>query len=130
MMGTDDFDGDDDDELLFADESEDGDEPDGASSSGRSAAPTGVKARPWKIMIVDDDREVHAVTKVVLGDFMFDGRPVEFVNAYSAVEACKAIAEHPDTAVVLLDVVMETDDAENSQKAEAITPVSERRAVG
>jgi signal transduction histidine kinase len=36
---------------------------------------------------------------------------VEFVNAYSAVEACKAFTEHTDTAVVLLDVVMETDDA-------------------
>src|SRR3954447_3628456 len=114
-IGGSDIDGDcidgDDDELLFADESEDGDEPDGAAPSGRSAASTGVRARPWKIMIVDDDREVHAVTKVVLGDFVFDGRPVEFINAYSAVEACKAIVEHPDTAVVLLDVVMETDDA-------------------
>jgi response regulator RpfG family c-di-GMP phosphodiesterase len=114
-IGGSDIDGDcidgDDDELLFADESDDGDEPDGASPSSRSAVSTGVRARPWKIMIVDDDREVHAVTKVVLGDFVFDGRSVEFVNAYSAVEACKVFAEHPDTAVVLLDVVMETDDA-------------------
>jgi response regulator RpfG family c-di-GMP phosphodiesterase len=114
-IGGSDIDGDcidgDDDDLLFADESDDGDEPDGASPSSRSAVSTGVRARPWKIMIVDDDREVHAVTKVVLGDFVFDGRSVEFVNAYSAVEACKVFAEHPDTAVVLLDVVMETDDA-------------------
>ncbi len=113
--GGSDIDGDyiggDDDELLFADESDDGDESGAASPSGRSVVSTGVRARPWKIMIVDDDREVHAVTKVVLGDFVFDGRPVEFVNAYSAVEACKAFTEHPDTAVVLLDVVMETDDA-------------------
>jgi response regulator RpfG family c-di-GMP phosphodiesterase len=113
--GGSDVDGDcidgDDDELLFADESDDGDESGAASSSGRSVVSTGVRVRPWKIMIVDDDREVHAVTKVVLGDFVFDGRPVEFVNAYSAVEACKAFTEHPDTAVVLLDVVMETDDA-------------------
>jgi len=100
-----------DDELLFADESDDGDESGDASPSGRNVVSTGVRARPWKIMIVDDDREVHAVTKVVLGDFVFDSRPVEFVNAYSAVEACKAFTEHPDTAVVLLDVVMETDDA-------------------
>ncbi len=114
-IGGSDIDGDcidgDDDELLFADEADDGNEPDGASPSGRSAVSTGVRARPWKIMIVDDDREVHAVTKVVLGDFVFDGRSVEFVNAYSAVEACKVFTEHPDTAVVLLDVVMETDDA-------------------
>src|SRR3954454_23008201 len=92
----------DDDELLFADEADDSDELEDDSTPDRSAASTGVRARPWKIMIVDDDREVHAVTKVVLGDFVFDGRPVEFVNAYSAVEACKAFMEHPDTAVVLL----------------------------
>jgi response regulator RpfG family c-di-GMP phosphodiesterase len=101
----------DDDELLFAGEAEDDDDPDGGLPSGAGSFRGAAKARPWKIMIVDDDREVHAVTKVVLSDFVFDGRPVEFVNAYSAVEACKAIADHPDTAVVLLDVVMETDDA-------------------
>jgi response regulator RpfG family c-di-GMP phosphodiesterase len=101
----------DDDELLFADEADDSDELEDDSTPDRSAASAGVKARPWKIMIVDDDREVHAVTRVVLGDFVFDGRPVEFINAYSATEAFKVIAEHPDTAVVLLDVVMETDDA-------------------
>ncbi len=111
--------GGDDDDLLFADEDDDqgdgggnGDDSGGSGSpAGGRAVQAGVKARPWKIMIVDDDREVHAVTKVVLGDFMFDGRPVEFVNAYSAVEAFQAITQHPDTAVVLLDVVMETDDA-------------------
>src|SRR3954468_6880521 len=101
----------DDDELLFADEADDSDELEDDSTPARSAASAGVKARPWKIMIVDDDREVHAVTRVVLGDFVFDGRPVEFINAYSATEAFKVIAEHLDTAVVLLDVVMETDDA-------------------
>jgi response regulator RpfG family c-di-GMP phosphodiesterase len=113
-MDTDDIGSDcvgDDDELLFADESDDGDEPGDGSPSGLNTVSGGSRGRPWKVMIVDDDREVHAVTKVVLGDFVFDGRPVEFVNAYSAVEACKAIVEHPDTAVVLLDVVMETDDA-------------------
>ncbi|HYI72088.1 MAG TPA: DUF3369 domain-containing protein [Skermanella sp.] len=111
--------GGDDDDLLFADEDDDqgdgggnGDDSGGSGSpAGGRAVQAGVKARPWKIMIVDDDREVHAVTKVVLGDFMFDGRPVEFVNAYSAAEAFQAITQHPDTAVVLLDVVMETDDA-------------------
>ncbi|GEO36599.1 transcriptional regulator [Skermanella aerolata] len=101
----------DDDELLFAGEAEDDDDLDGGLPSGAGSFRGAAKARPWKIMIVDDDREVHAVTKVVLSDFVFDGRPVEFVNAYSAVEACKAIADHLDTAVVLLDVVMETDDA-------------------
>ncbi|MDR2789176.1 MAG: DUF3369 domain-containing protein, partial [Candidatus Accumulibacter sp.] len=35
----------------------------------------------------------------------------EFLNAYSGVEAKALMAAHPDTAVMFLDVVMETDDA-------------------
>lgn len=65
----------------------------------------------WKILIVDDEPEVHAVTKLALSDFTFQGKNLSFISAYSGAEAKKLIAEHPDTAVMLLDVVMETDDA-------------------
>jgi hypothetical protein len=54
-IGGDYIDGDD-DELLFADEADDGDEPGDGSPLGGSAVSAGAKARPWKIMIVDDDR--------------------------------------------------------------------------
>lgn len=63
----------------------------------------------WKILIVDDDSEVHHVTKMVLSDFMFEGRTLEFLSAYSGREAIKKIEENPDTALVILDVVMEDD---------------------
>lgn len=65
----------------------------------------------WKILIVDDEPEVHAVTKLALSDFQFLGRGLEFHSAHSGSEAKELIKENPDAAIVLLDVVMETDDA-------------------
>jgi len=65
----------------------------------------------WKIMVVDDQEDVHNVTRLVLEDFAFEGRKVTCLSAYSGKEAKELIAEHPDTAVILLDVVMETSRA-------------------
>lgn len=65
----------------------------------------------WKVLIVDDEPEVHAVTKLALSDFTFQSKNLTFISAYSGAEAKKLIEQHPDTAVMLLDVVMETDDA-------------------
>lgn len=66
---------------------------------------------PWKILIVDDEEQVHAVTRMVLSDFEFQERSLEFLGAHSAKEAREKMAVHPDIAVILLDVVMETDSA-------------------
>ncbi|WP_462157793.1 DUF3369 domain-containing protein [Pseudoalteromonas sp. GB56] len=65
----------------------------------------------WKILIVDDEPEVHAVTKLALSDFEFQDKKLEFISAYSGEEAKRLIELHSDAAIVLLDVVMETDDA-------------------
>ena len=65
----------------------------------------------WKILIVDDDQEIHAVTKMALADVIISGRQLEFFHAYSGSEALDRLTEHDDIAMVLLDVVMETDDA-------------------
>ncbi|CAK0740013.1 diguanylate cyclase [uncultured Gammaproteobacteria bacterium] len=67
--------------------------------------------RPWPILIVDDEIEVHSVTRLALGGVTFKGRPLEFVDAHSAAEARQILAERSDIALILLDVVMETDDA-------------------
>lgn len=64
---------------------------------------------PWKLLVVDDEAEVHRVTKMVLQDFRFEGRPLLLLHAYSGAEAMQIMAEHPDTALILLDVVMEKD---------------------
>jgi CheY-like chemotaxis protein len=66
---------------------------------------------PWKVMIVDDEPEIHNVTKLALSSVTFEGRGLEFVDANSGAEAKQMIEEHPDTALILLDVVMEDDDS-------------------
>lgn len=66
---------------------------------------------PWKVLIVDDEEEVHRATRLVLDDFSFEDRQLELYSAYSAHEGLRALEEHPDMAIVLLDVVMESSDA-------------------
>ncbi len=65
----------------------------------------------WKVLIVDDDDQVHLVTRMVLGNLIIAGRRTQFLSAYSAVEAKGLFAQHDDIAVMLLDVVMESDDS-------------------
>jgi len=69
------------------------------------------KMPPWKILIIDDDHEVHAVTKLVLSNFEWDNRRLHFFDAYSAKDALHLLEIEQDIAVALVDVVMETDDA-------------------
>lgn len=83
-----------------------------ASERASTVPPKEVVAeRPWKVMIVDDDKAVHQVTKMVMSGFRFDDRPVQFLSAFSGREAKDLIAEEDDVALILLDVVMESDDA-------------------
>lgn len=67
--------------------------------------------RDWRVLIVDDDVEVHAVTRLILGKMRFKGRGIELLSAHSAAQARSLLEKERDIAVVLLDVVMETDDA-------------------
>jgi len=85
------------DEILFLDE-----EPSGPAAEEES---------PWKILIVDDEADVHGVTAYMLSGRTYEGRAFHFLHAYSGAEAREVLAAHPDTAIVLLDVVMETDDS-------------------
>ena len=66
---------------------------------------------PWTVLVVDDEPEMHAVTKLALRNFRFADRQLQFLTAYTAAEAEKLLRENPDIAVMLLDVVMETDRA-------------------
>lgn len=65
----------------------------------------------WAILIVDDDQEIHTVTKLALNDLIVLGKRLEFHHAYSGEQAIDFLRQHGDTALVLLDVVMETDNA-------------------
>ncbi len=66
---------------------------------------------PWKILIVDDEEEVHRVTRLALSGFTHDGRALLFIDAYTGREAMMRMAQETDVAMVLMDVVMETDHA-------------------
>ncbi|MFW5751214.1 MAG: DUF3369 domain-containing protein [Planctomycetota bacterium] len=74
-------------------------------------APGGTMRGSWKVLVVDDDMEVHSVTRLVLAGYRFAGRGMTLINAFSAREAKKLFASNPDIALVLLDVVMEHDQA-------------------
>ena len=65
----------------------------------------------WRIMIIDDDEDVHSATTFALGNLEMQHRPLEFVHAYSAREARDILQQDQEIAVILLDVVMEADDA-------------------
>jgi response regulator RpfG family c-di-GMP phosphodiesterase len=67
--------------------------------------------RRWRVLIVDDDVDVHAVTRLALRNVSFKGRALELFSAYSGQQAYEVLAATDDIALVLLDVVMETDDA-------------------
>lgn len=67
--------------------------------------------RPWRVLIIDDEPEVHRATRFALGDVRFQGRPLEFLSAYSAAEGRRLLQQQDDIALVFLDVVMENDHA-------------------
>lgn len=65
----------------------------------------------WKVLIVDDEPDVHSLTKLLLRNFQYRGRGLVYISAYSAAEAQILLRDNPDIALVLLDVVMETEHA-------------------
>lgn len=65
----------------------------------------------WKLLIVDDEAEVHNVTTLALDGFTYAGKNLQFLSAFSGYQAKQIIRDHADIALVLLDVVMETPDA-------------------
>lgn len=65
----------------------------------------------WKILVVDDKDDVHVVTRLALSGLHFEHRDLNLLEARSSIEAVRLFAEHPDIAVALIDVVMETEGA-------------------
>ncbi len=72
---------------------------------------TSLSMPAWKVLLADDDPDVHEITQLVLMDLTFSGRKVQLHSVYSGAQCNAYLSAHPDTALVLLDVVMETDDA-------------------
>ena len=89
----------DNDELIFLDD-------DG------SVEEQALLGKDWNILIVDDDEEIHTVTRLALSDLIVNDRKLNFIHAYSAKQAKEMLHEYGNSiAIILLDVVMETDDA-------------------
>jgi signal transduction histidine kinase len=65
----------------------------------------------WKILVVDDDTDVHRATKLALSDFYFMNKGVELLHAETTTDAKQALYKNPDIAVAILDVVMEDDNS-------------------
>jgi signal transduction histidine kinase/HPt (histidine-containing phosphotransfer) domain-containing protein len=65
----------------------------------------------WKVLIVDDEPEVHTLTRLNLHNILFRGARLSFISAYSAAEAAEYLEGNSDIAVILLDVVMEEDSS-------------------
>jgi diguanylate cyclase (GGDEF)-like protein len=88
------------DDLIFLDEAP------LASATASHAGPPG-----WRVLIVDDDADVHSTTTFALAGLEVQDRPLEFLHAYSAGAARELLEREADIAVILLDVVMEQPDA-------------------
>ncbi len=65
----------------------------------------------WYVLIVDDDQDVHQSTCFALANTEILGRPLHFLHAYSATQAIDILNEQTQVAVILLDVVMESEHA-------------------
>lgn len=88
----------DDNRLIFAEENEPV-KPDTAPDQ-----------RLWKILIADDEREIHEITRIALRGYTFEGRGVNLLSAYSGSDVKAILSTETDVALILLDVVMEKDD--------------------
>src|SRR5258707_3223745 len=75
---------------------------------GRKPAEQGPR---WKVAVIDDEPAVHDGTRFALSDYRLNGQGLEILSAYSAAEGRELMRRHADVAVVLLDVIMETDTA-------------------
>ncbi|PLK50616.1 hypothetical protein C0V76_02015 [Uliginosibacterium sp. TH139] len=90
-----------DDELVFA----------GDPGPERAAPRIPANNTPWRILIVDDDPDVHTTTTFALRGTDILGCPLTFLHADSAAQARDLLARDRDIAVILLDVVMEEEDS-------------------
>jgi len=91
-----------DDDLLVFEE-----EPLADTEEGSHQSPQDV----WNILIVDDEEQVHQATRFALSDFIFSGKSMNFIDCYSSKEAQEVLRERNDIACILLDVVMESNEA-------------------
>ncbi|WP_034618669.1 MULTISPECIES: HD domain-containing phosphohydrolase [Chitinibacter] len=69
------------------------------------------KLPPWKVAVIDDERDIFEVTRLSLARVKVDGRPLELLYADSGISGYELLSQHPDVAVAFIDVVMESPEA-------------------
>lgn len=67
--------------------------------------------KPWTILLVDDEEDVLAVSRLVLKDVRFEERGLRLLEAQSAQQAREIFERESDIALAFIDVVMETEHA-------------------
>jgi len=82
-----------------------------AEPAGENPDQAFASAAPWKVLLVDDEPDIHAVLRLAVHDIVVEGRPLQLLDATSAAEARHRLQQHPDIALILLDVVMEFEQA-------------------
>ena len=50
--------------------------------------------RFWDVLVVDDDPEIHSVTKLALSGVEFWGRALKFHHAYSGTQAVELLSQN------------------------------------
>jgi signal transduction histidine kinase len=67
--------------------------------------------QPWRVLVVDDEEDVHGVTLLALKRRTWRKRPFHLVNCRNAAEARETVRGAEPFHVALIDVVMETRTA-------------------
>jgi CheY-like chemotaxis protein len=63
----------------------------------------------YTVLVVDDDPDIHELTRMSLKRMEYQNTPIHLESVNSGAEAIAYMQAHPDTPVILLDVVMEND---------------------
>lgn len=71
---------------------------------------TDIIYKELKLLVVDDNKDIHKITKLIMKDFNYKDYKLNLVHAYSAEETIEILKEQ-EIAIILLDVVMETRHA-------------------
>ena len=69
----------------------------------------GMQEGKWKILVVDDEDQVHHITRLILKDYRFEQKIIHIISAYSGKEAREILNREDDIALIFMDVVMEDD---------------------
>ena len=65
-----------------------------AYSNGKNDIEEKNMKKTYCLLIVDDEVEIHTVTRLALSDYDFEGTPLEILSAYSAEEAKALLKEY------------------------------------